>query len=237
MLMRKNKAEQPSSLRFCQKAVELPYGFLWSYREFTVALSGTRQLKIHPPGDSAPTPEAIGLLHGGSMFIDGSEEPLLPVRLEFVGSPRERDFESHLGDGCLNKHYGQRQEFYYLDVRVCGPGLRLFRDIDAAVERAALSGQNYLHIRCAKSRETMPLETGAGFSNERYDEEKAFLKAVDAGEKKLSRVIFDEVLFMDRVNARSPAWSYSWPEYESDAEIFHSKGVAKHRAQRLKWVD
>lgn len=230
--MFKSKTTKHSTLRFCQRATELPYGPLWSYREFTVAISRTSQFKVFPSEGRASNPQAIGILHGSSTFHDGSEEPILPVRIEFEPDPRGHD--GHLGDGWLDKHYGQDEEFFVLELSIRDPGLKLFREFDQAVERAALSGFNYFHARFKKNEGTLPLETDGNFSK-RYDQQGAHLKAVEAGEAGLKRVVCDEVLFWNRMTTKAPSWAYGWPEYEMDAPAFQSAGTAKRRAQTSKW--
>jgi hypothetical protein len=229
------KQKNASLLRFCERAIELPYGPLFSYREFTIAIARVSLFRSLPNPRGPIEPEAYGLLHGSSIFQDGSEEPILPVKITF----ENRSYAAaHFGSGYVDQHYyGDGKWFYFLNLTVDDPELGCFKVVDESFERAVMSGYRFMHVRCHKNYETKPNTKDTESFSVRYQQQQAFLRSVDTGEAELPNVIFDEFLFHDELRGKAPSWSADWPDFEGGGKGFFSRGTGKHRQQRRRWAD
>lgn len=225
------KKQTQSTLRYCQRATELPYDDLSEYREFSVAVVRISQFRDfpHPRDDAAPC--AMGLLDGSATFLDGSEEPMLPVKIAFHDEVAPAG--GHVGNGWMDQHYGAKENFFVLRLSIADPGHKLFKQVNSALERAAISKERFLHLRFRRSEETKPFETKSVADS--VDTTNGILKAIEAGEAKFPRIVFDEVLFHDELRLAAEPWAWAWNELDAGGARFRSPGVAKWRTDRARW--
>jgi hypothetical protein len=230
MLFRKKPTQ--SALRYCQRATELPYGSLVRFRRFTVALARTSEVRRFNSAYGPPEPCAMGVLHGAATYSDGSEEPMLPVRITFRDAAKTDG--QHMGSGFVDQHYGNKESFYVLELSIFDPGHTLYRDVDRAVERAALSQERFVHLDCRKGDWLEPKQPDSGLL-ESIEVENQILRAIEAGEASFPQVTFDEVMFSENLMLHAEPWAWAWPEFEAGGARFNSKGASKWRANRAKW--
>ncbi len=226
------KKPTQSTLRYCQRATELPYSRLVDYRRFTVALARTSQVRRFHSQYGPDAPCAMGVLDGAATYPDGSEEPMLPVRITFENSPSSE--RQHIGTGFMDQHYGNNEHFYVLELSVADPGHKIFRDIDQAIERAALSRERFVHLSCRRS-DWLEYRTPEGSVAERIDRVNDILREIEAGKADFPRIAFDEVWFSEDTMLHSEPWAWAWPAFEAGGARFRSPGVAKWRRDRAKW--
>ena len=227
--MFKKKAAQ-STLKYCQRATELPYSRLVEHRRFTVALARTSQVRTFHSEYPPHAPRAMGVLDGAHTFPGGRDEPLLPVAITFKGESAGRD--QPVGTGWMDQHYGQNESFFVLELTIADPGYKLFRAVERAVERAALSQERWVHLECRRRDwDKVSSENIA----ERTAKADDLLRAIEAGDASFPSVHFDEVTFREDLVLQAEPWAWAWPSFEQGGAKFRSQAVAKWRADRAKW--
>ncbi|MEY4241673.1 MAG: hypothetical protein RJA14_1369 [Pseudomonadota bacterium] len=220
---------QHSDIRFCQKATELPYRRLVRYREFTVAIAATSQSRQFPATEPV-IPEANGVLHGASTYGDGTAQPMLPVSIAFLD--RSAGANEPIGSGRLDTHYGHEDRFYCLRLSILDPGHQIFASVDRALERAALSQERFIHLRCRNADVT----DERGSISEQHDEERAFLKTLENEEASFPQIRFDQVSFCEGLLLASSLWAGAWPSFEEGGARFRDPRTAKWRKGAAKWA-
>jgi len=230
MFGRKAKAAEVSSSRFCMRATELPYAKLYRYGRFTLAISKLSTHKSWPvQAHSFEQAVARGLLHGSATYPDhGAEEPLLPVELTFWrNSPPLR--QERFGSA----HFDRSAEdgAYILFVQIYDPTGDIFQTFQNAMQRALSSDFAFVHLRCEQDREFRPSSPPGSDAWARVNEDREFLRRVEAGEAKLEAISFDRVVFEDALITKAPSWTWAWECWEFDQPRFQSKATAKWRAK------
>lgn len=223
------KNRKQSDIRFCQQATELPYGRLVRFREFTVAVARTSQ-SFQFPNSTRAVPEAIGVLHGASTYGDGTAQPMLPVSITFPETLARAD--EPIGSGWMDSHYGFDDRFYCLRLSIADPERIIFDHLDRALERAVLSQERFVHLRCRNADFTEQ----RGSIGEQLDEERAFLKTVEDGQASFPKIRFDQVSFGEDLMIPSTLWAGTWPQYEEGGARFRDPRTAKWRKGVARWA-
>jgi hypothetical protein len=230
MFGRKAKAAEVSSSRFCMRAEELPYAHVYRYGRFTLALSKLSVSQSWPVrAHSSVEAVALGLLHGSNTYPDhGAEEPLLPVKLMFGGD--------HFKPERFGLAYFERAAIngpYLLHVHINDPTGDVLRAFQQAMQQAVSSGNKFIHLNCTQVREGS-LSPSKDFLAQ-MDEDREFLRRVEAGEARLESIAFDRVFFEDALVTKAPSWSWEWESWEFDHPRFQSKSTAKWRREWLPY--
>lgn len=228
MFGRKAKAAEVSSSRFCMRAAELPYAQLYRYGRFTLALSKLSMHQSWPVrAHSSVEAVALGLLHGSATFPDhGAEEPLVPVKLTFG--------EDHFKPERFGSaHFDRSAEdgAYLLYVHINDPTGDVLRAFQRAMQQAVSSGFNFIHLHCVQDREFENSPRNDHMAQ--INEDREFLRRVEAGEAKLEAIAFDRVFFEDALVTKAASWTWEWEGWEFDHPRFQSKATAKWRRQWL----
>lgn len=132
------KKPRHSSLRFCKQAVELP--LLFNMPAITVAVSRVAESR-HFPAEARGSDggAAYGLLHSW-----GVDNPVLPVEIEF-GS-YVPDEEHRIAWGWATTTDVNDEPHYILQLHVADPDRSIFRAVQEAMTRAAVSQNQYFHV-------------------------------------------------------------------------------------------
>jgi hypothetical protein len=228
MFGRKAKAAEVPASRFCVRAAELPYAHLYRYGRFTVAISKLTTIKEWPlRADHSAGTTAYGLLHGSATFKDGAEEPLLPVEVTFDAG----HFINKGGIGSGHFDRSTRDGTYVLYVHIHDADGSILQAFDAALQRSILSGDNFIHLHCVQDR--APAEPVRTDYMAQAEEDRSYLRKVEAGDAKLETILFDKVFFEDALVTKAPGWSWNWNQWDFHHPRFHSKGTAKWRRELL----
>lgn len=228
MFSRKVKAGEASSSRFCVRPAELPYAQLYRYDHFVVAVSKLAMTRGWPAGSySSDGPIAYGLLHGSQTRSYGrAQEPLLPVEVRF-----ERHCLYPERFGIANLDRSSEDGAFMLTVSINDPDGSIAGAFDTALQRAIISGFDFMHLRCVKDRD--PANPHRTDYAAQIKEDRDFLLEVEAGEAEFAQIIFDRIFFDDGLTTKAPSWSWSWNGFELDQPRFTSKATSRWRR---KWL-
>jgi hypothetical protein len=228
MFGRTSKRPKAPDSRFCLRPTEVPYAQLYSYDHFIVALSKISTTRAWPVGSySSDGPVAYGLLHGSHTFPDhGVEEPLLPVQVSFG---EDRFHPEQFGSAHFDRSL--THGIYVLNVRINDPEGSIAAAFETAMERAIVSGFDFMHLRCVKDRD--PAKPHRTDYSAQIKEDRSFLLQVEAGEAEFGRILFDRVFFDDGLTTKAPSWSWGWNGWEFDLPRFKSRATAKWRRNWL----
>lgn len=208
-----------SALRFCQTPEELPLAQLYDFRRFEIAISRVEQSRRFPEPDwLLEQPRAIGLLHAGGVFDDGTATPVLPVALHFDVSPDAPAKLGCLGEGILDCLGFDDARHYVLDFTIADPAAEIFATVSRALERAALGGYNYTHLHCVR--------------DQKPEQGRSLLAAPDGN---WPPVVFDSLGLTDACVSKAPSWSWAWRDAEVRGDQrFLDKRVARYRSQAAR---
>jgi hypothetical protein len=232
----KAKAEKVSESRFCMIAPELPYTQLCGSGAFTIALSKLSLYRSWPVrGYSEEETSAVGILHGSATFPDtGEEEPLLPVKVTFF---KNRPQEKRFGLASLDR--SSLQGVYLLQVHINDPKGDIFQSVQAAMQRSVISKNSFVHLHCTQDRDPSSYlrdREGKDWQTQ-HQEDRDFLRRVEAGEAKFEDIVFDRVSFEDALITSAPDWTWGgWREWSFEPPRFLSKATAKWRRKSLPYL-
>ena len=224
---KRDRAPVPDS-RFCLRPAELPYAQLYRYDHFVVAVSKLSMTRAWPAGSySSDGPIAYGLLHGSHTFPDHrAEEPLLPVQVSFG---EDRFHPERFGSAHFDR--SSKDGAYVLYVQINDPDGSIAVAFDTAMQRAIISGFDFMHLRCVKDRD--PANPHRTDYAAQIKEDRDFLLQVEAGEAAFAQVFFDRIFFDDGLTTKAPSWSWSWNGWEFDQPRFRSKATGRWRREWL----
>ena len=221
-----------STSRFCQKAVELPLSLLEAEDGFTVAVSHLASSRVIPARADSQGPIAYGVLHGGAVFSDGATEPLLPVEVHFNANPSPGHA---FGKAHITRQPKGEENNFFLVVSVSDADGLVSAAFDRAMERHVLCRNDFIHLRCIvdrqhQNRAVRPPEDWKS----KHLTRSRHLRAVDAGEEKLTRAFeFDRIAFDDDLYTGAGAWSWGWKEGNFSLPLFRDKRVERWRRDFL----
>jgi hypothetical protein len=152
---------------------------------------------------------------------------MLPVDVTFERNPFDREA---FGSAVLERVTDNGP--YILHVGINDPTGEIAASFDAALSRAISSGHQFKHLRCVRELKSVDLSQPRDYRKQN-EEDRAFLRKVDAGEAELEPIVFDKVFFRDDLTTRAPNWSWSWHELELDHPDFQSARTAKWRREWL----
>jgi hypothetical protein len=120
---------------------------------------------------------------------------------------------------------------YLLYVHINDPTGDVLRAVQRAMQQAVSSGFNFIHLHCVQDRqfEQPPRNDHMAQMNE----DREFLRRVEAGEAKLETIAFDRVFFEDALVTKAASWTWEWENWEFDHPRFQSKATAKWRREWL----
>jgi hypothetical protein len=231
----KARAEKVSESRFCMIAPELPYNKIYGHGRFTVALSKLSRYRSWPARDySEEETSAVGVLHGSVTFPDTvEEEPWLPVKVTFF---KNRSEEKRFGHAYFDR--SSVQGVYLLQVDISDPQGEIFQSVQAAMQRSVISNNNFVHLHCTQDRDPssyLPDREGKDWQTQ-HQEDRDFLRRVEAGEARLPTIVFDRVSFEDALITSAPDWTWrGWQEWAFEPPRFLSKATGKWRRKSLPY--
>ncbi len=228
MWVRRNKADGPSTLRYCQTAFELPLLELYESKVFTVAIAQTCRPLDFPKTKEADK-YALGVLHlERGLWFDGAVDPVLPCKITFTDHLLS-DEEGTIGRADLD-YWTSEPPLYRLEIYIEDPQGELFDMLETGLAHAAISKRQFLHATFVKPK---PAEKPAGTWEERAARLKALAQRVHAGEENLTSVPVASVWLQDRTTTGAPLWAHAWEEADTlEGSAFHDRMAAKARAKR-----
>lgn len=225
---KKDAAAVPDS-RFCIRPAELPYAQLYRYDHFVVAVSRLSLNNVWSMGSLSGETAAYGLLHGSNTYPDrGTEEPLLPVEVTFG-----EDHHNPERFACASLERTSENGPFVLHVGINDPDGSIATAFTTAMQRAIISGYDFMHLRCVKTRTSrVAHRTDYAVMTK---EDRDFLRQVEAGDAEFELITFDKIFFNDGLTTKAPHWTWDWTEFDFEPARFKSRATAQWRRESLPY--
>jgi hypothetical protein len=217
----KKERSSESDLRFCIRALELPYDALFGASELKLAIT---KLVGRPRGSKAQN-EAIAI---GTIYNPLNFGPFLPSILRF-------NFHTSIkGIGSGEVYKPERDSttlFYRSEFTVDDYNHLIFNELSDVMRHAAISRLPYTCITLHKGEKSSSARNSKSYYNELSNtaDIKDLMLRIDKGQARMPSIKFSSVTFDDEILLPGPSWMSRWPNECMGTPIFRDTQVAEWR--------